>query len=63
MFDKYFSGHTDKNPGTQRNSCRSQRFSICHWNLNTHSFAIISLLTADRSVNKFDIENTSIVNL
>ena len=53
------SGDVEVNPGPKHNSCQSQSFSICHWNLNSliaHRFANISLLTAYLSVNKFDIE-------
>ena len=52
------SGYVELYPGPKCNSCRSQSFSICHWNLNSliaHSFAKVSLLTAYLSVNKFDI--------
>ena len=52
------SGDVEVNPGPKRNSCQSQSFSICHWNLNSliaHSFTKVSLLTAYLSVNKFDI--------
>ena len=52
------SGDVEANPGPKRNSCQSQSFSICHWNLNSliaHSFTKVSLLTAYLSVNKFDI--------
>ena len=51
-------GDIEVYPGRKRNSCRRQRFSICHWNLNSliaQSFAKVSLLTAYLSVNKFDI--------
>ena len=47
------SGGIEVYPGPERNSCRSQSFSICHWNLNSliaHSFAKVSLLTAYLSV-------------
>ena len=52
------SGDVEVKTGPKRNSCQSQSFSICHWNLSsltTHSFAKVSLLTAYFSVNKFDI--------
>ena len=52
------SGGIEVYPGPERNSCQSQSFSICHWNLNSliaHNFAKVSLLTAYLSVNKFDI--------
>ena len=52
------SGDVEVNPGPKRNSCQSQSFSICHWNLNTliaHSFAKVSLSTDYSSVIKFDI--------
>ena len=52
------SGDVEVNPGPKRNSCQSQSFSICHWNLNSliaHSFTKVSLLTSYLSVNKFDI--------
>ena len=52
------SGDVEVNPGPKRNSCQSQSFSICHWNLNSliaHSFPKFSLLTAYLSVNKFHI--------
>ena len=52
------SGDIEVNPGPKCNSCQSQSFSICHWNLNSliaHSFAKVSLLTVYLSVNKFDI--------
>ena len=43
------SGEFDVNPGPKRDSCQSESFSICHWNLKA------SFLTAYLSVNKFDI--------
>ena len=52
------SGDVEVNPGPMRNSCQSQSFSICLWNLKsliTHSFAKFSLLAAYLSVNKFNI--------
>ena len=52
------SGDVEVNPGPNRNSCLSQSFSICHWNLNSliaHSFAKVSVLTVCVSVIKFDI--------
>ena len=52
------SEDVELNLGPKCNSCQSQSFSICHWNLNSliaHSFAKVSLLTAYLSVNKFDI--------
>ena len=52
------SRDVEVNPGPKRNSCQSQSFSICHWNLNSliaHSFTKVSLLTSYLSVNKFDI--------
>ena len=51
-------GDVEVNPGPKRNSCQSQSFSICHWNLSSliaHSFAKVSLSRAYVSVNKFDI--------
>ena len=50
------SEDVELNLGPKRNSCQSQSFSICHWNLNSliaHSFAKVSLLAAYLSVNKF----------
>ena len=52
------SGNVEVNPGSKRNSCQSQSFPICHWNINSligHSVAKVSLLTAYLSVNKFDV--------
>ena len=40
------SGDVGVNPGPNYNSCQSQSFSICHWNLNSliaQSFAKVSL--------------------
>ena len=48
-------GRIEKNPGRMPSS--SQRFSICHWNLNgitVHSYVKISLLKAYLSSHKFD---------
>ena len=54
------SGDVEVNPEPKRNSCQSQSFSICHWNLNNliaHSFAKVLhlILTAYLSVNNFAI--------
>ena len=52
------SGDVQVNPGPKPNSCKSQRFSICHWNLNSliaHGFPKVSLSTTYLSFNKFDI--------
>ena len=40
------SGDVEVNPGPKHNSCQSQGFSICHWNLNSliaHSFVKVSI--------------------
>ena len=50
------SGDIEKNPGSKPSSC--EKFSICHWNLNSisaHNFIKISLLRAYVSTHKFDI--------
>ena len=52
------SGDVQVNPGPKPNSCKSQRFSICHWNSNSliaHGFPNVSLSTIYLSFNKFDI--------
>ena len=46
----------EKNPGTKPCSC--EKFSICHWNLNSicaHNFIKISLLRAYIPAHNFDI--------
>ena len=51
------NGEFEVNLGPKRNSCQSQSFSICLWNLNSliaHRFAKVSLLTVYLSVDKFD---------
>ena len=50
------SGDIEMNPGPKSSSCN--KFSICHWNLNSisaHYFIKISLLRAYISVHNFDI--------
>ena len=50
------SGDIDMNPGPKPSSCN--KFSICHWNLNSvpaHNFIKLSLLRANISVHNFDI--------
>ena len=55
-FSISLSGDIETNPGPKPIS--GQRFSICHWNLNSilaHNFTKISLLTAYVLVHNFDI--------
>ena len=50
------SGDIEKNPGPKSSSC--DKFSICHWNLNSisgHNLIKISLLRAYVSTHNFDI--------
>ena len=50
------SSDIELNSGPKPISCKS--FSICHWNLNSitsHNFIKVSLLTAYKSILKFDI--------
>ena len=50
------SGDIEMNPGPKPSSCN--KFSICHWNLNSisaHNFIKLSLLRAYISVHNFDI--------
>ena len=50
------SGDIEQNPGPKPSSC--QRFSICHWNLNsisTHNFIKLSLLRPYIAIHKFDV--------
>ena len=50
------SGDIEKNPGPKPSSC--DKFSVCHWNLNSisaHNFIKISLLRAYVSTHNFDI--------
>ena len=46
----------ESNPGARPNS--GQRFSICHWNLNSiaaHNFSKISLLRTCNKIHNYDI--------
>ena len=55
-FSISLSGDTETNPGPK--PIAGQRFSICHWNLNSilvHNFTKISVLTAYVLVHDFDI--------
>ena len=50
------SGDVEINPGPKPNS--GQKFSVCHWNLNSipaHDFSKIPLLIACNSLHTFDI--------
>ena len=50
------SGDIEKNPGPKFSSC--DKFSICHWNLNSisaHNFIKISLLCVYVSTHNFDV--------
>ena len=50
------SGDIEKNMGPKSSFC--EKFSICHWNLNSisaHNFIKISLLNAYISTHNFDI--------
>ena len=50
------SGDIEQNPGPKPSSC--QRFSICHWNLNSisaHNFIKLSLLRPYITIRKFDV--------
>ena len=50
------SGDIEQNPGPKPSSC--QRFSICHWNLNSisaHNFIKLSLLRPYIAIHKFDV--------